>query len=502
MTLATDYPVLPAVTKFLQTGPKKMLINGERVSGVGDRTFQTLNPATQTILAEICEGDAEDIDRAVAAARNAFENVWSHTKPNERARLIHRLTDLMAEHLEELSQINVLDNGKTLAASSGWELPLSNDIFRYYAGMATQIQGETIPLSDAEPGEFLAYTLREPLGVVGQIIPWNYPMLMIAYKVSVALSCGNTVVLKPAEQTPLLALRFGELVCEAGFPPGVVNIVSGFGETAGAALSRHKDVDKVAFTGEHHTGRLVVQASTSNLKRVSLELGGKSPNIIFDDTPIEEAVRAGAGGIFVNQGQSCIAGSRLFVQRTIYESVVEGLTAHADTIRLGNGLDPNTDMGPLVSQAQLDRVTGYIRIGQEEGARVAAGGYRPKDPELADGFYIRPTVFRDVTNEMRIAQEEVFGPVVCVIPFDTEAEVVKLANSTCFGLGAGIWTRDIKRAHRLTRAIKSGMVWVNTYIDCDAAMPFGGYKMSGYGRECGREAIDLYTQSKAVWIKL
>ena len=502
MTVAIDFPVLPAVTHFLQGEPKKMLIGGKWVAGAAGRTFQTLNPATKTVLATVCEGDAEDIDRAVIAAHRAFENGWGQTKPNERARLLHRLTDLMEQHIDELAQLNVLDNGKTFAASREWEMVVSNDIFRYYAGMATQLQGETIPLSNAAPGEFFTYTLREPLGVVGQIIPWNYPMLMIAYKVSVALACGNTVVLKPAEQTPLLALRFGELVCEAGFPPGVVNIVSGFGETAGASLARHKDVAKIAFTGEYTTGRLVVQASTSNLKRVSLELGGKSPNIIFEDTPIAEAVQAGAGGIFINQGQSCIAGSRLFVQRSIYDAVVEGLAAHADSIRLGNGLDPDVQMGPLVSEAQQQRVLGYIQLGQEEGATLVAGGYAPQDSVLADGYYVRPTVFRDVTNSMRIAQEEIFGPVVCVIPFETEAEVIQAANETIFGLGAGVWTRDIKRAHRMTSAIKAGMVWVNTYIDCDAAMPFGGYKMSGYGRECGREAIDLYTQSKAVWIKL
>jgi phenylacetaldehyde dehydrogenase len=482
----------------------RLLIDGEWVEPASGRTFQTLNPANGEPLAEIAAGEAEDINRAVAAARRAFESgPWPRLTPAERQRLIWRLADGMEAALEELAQLETLDNGKPLAVARVADVPLSIEHLRYYAGWATKIEGETIPVSvPYAPGaRFFNYTLREPVGVVGQIIPWNFPLLMAAWKLGPALAAGNCVVLKPAEQTPLSALRLGELIQEAGFPPGVVNIVTGFGETAGAALAAHPDVDKVAFTGSTEVGKQIVQASAGNLKRVSLELGGKSPNIIFRDADLDAAAEGAAAAIFFNHGQCCCAGSRLFVEQPAYDRVVDRIAGFSRKIRLGPGWEADTEMGPLVSDEQHRRVSGYLDAGRGEGARVVCGGDRPGG-DLAGGYYVQPTVFADVRSDMRIMQEEIFGPVVAVTPFSDVEEVLAAGNDSTYGLAAGIWTQDITRAHRAAAALKAGTVWINCYNVFDAASPFGGYKQSGYGREMGHHALELYTQVKSVWVGL
>jgi phenylacetaldehyde dehydrogenase len=392
-----------------------------------------------------------------------------------------------------------LDNGKPLTVARVADIPLVVDHFRYYAGWATKVEGETIPVST--PGQrFLNYTLREPVGVIGQIIPWNFPLLMAAWKLAVALACGNTVVLKPAEQTPLSALRLAELFEEAGFPPGVVNIVTGYGETAGAAIAAHPDIDKVAFTGSTEVGRLIMQAATGNLKRVSLELGGKSPNIVFADADLDEAAIGAASAIYFNHGQCCCAGSRLFIEQKAYDKVVPRLIEYSEKIKLGPGMDPTSEMGPLVSSEQYDRVTGYLAAGKKEGAKAVAGGGRPK--ELSKGYFVRPTVFADVKPDMKVIREEIFGPVVCAIPFKDVEEVAAAGNDTTYGLAAAVWTRDIQKAHRMAETLKAGTVWINCYNVFDAASPFGGYKQSGFGREMGKAALEMYTQVKSVWVNL
>jgi acyl-CoA reductase-like NAD-dependent aldehyde dehydrogenase len=490
----------PAATEWLRK-PKRLLIGGEWVDAVSGKTFTSIDPATGETIAEVAEADKADIDRAVSAAREAFEKgpwYWTMT-PSERGRAIWKLAELMEEHIDELAELESLDNGKPIKLARGDDLPATIDHYRYFAGWANKITGETIPLSTAG-NQYFNYTLREPVGVVGAIIPWNYPLMMAAWKLGAALACGNTVVLKPAEQTPISILRFGELLDEAGFPPGVVNIVPGFGETAGAALAEHRDVDKVAFTGEYLTGQKIVHASEGNLKRVSLELGGKSPHIIFADAQMDAAVESAAGGIFYNQGQDCSAGSRVFIQRQAYDNVVSALADQARKLHVGRGLDPNTDMGPLVSGDQLTRVTGYIKAGEEEGARIVTGGKRMTDAKHERGFFVEPTVFADVTNDNRVAREEIFGPVVVCIPFTDEEDAVFQANNTFYGLAAGIWTQSPGRALGLARKVKAGTVWINCYNLVDAASPFGGYKMSGHGREMGRYALDLYTEIKSVWV--
>jgi phenylacetaldehyde dehydrogenase len=482
----------------------RLLIGGEWVEPASGKTFQTVNPATGETLAEIAAGESEDIDRAVAAARRAFESgPWPKMTPAERQKMIWRLADLIEAHLEEFAQLETLDNGKPLAVARVADVPLTIEHFRYYAGWATKIEGETIPVSvPYAPGaRFFNYTLREPIGVIGQIIPWNFPLLMAAWKLGPALAAGNCVVLKPAEQTPLSALRLGELIQEAGFPPGVVNIVTGFGETAGAALAAHPDVDKVAFTGSGEVGKLIVQASADNLKRVSLELGGKSPNVIFRDADLDAAADGAAAAIFFNHGQCCCAGSRLFVEKPAYDKVLERVSEMSQKIKLGPGWEPDTEMGPLVSEEQLRRVTGYLDTGRGEGACLVTGGGRP-DGDLAKGYFVQPTVFTDVRNDMKIMQEEIFGPVVAVTPFTDVEDVVRASNDTTYGLAAGIWTQDVAKAHRAAAALKAGTVWINCYNVFDAASPFGGYKQSGYGREMGHHALDLYTQIKSVWLRL
>ncbi len=484
---------------FLQRQPIKMLIGGQWVEAVSGKVFDTINPSTGKVLAKVAEGDREDINRAVAAARKAFEGgSWRKLTSSQRGRLLLKLADLIEQNAEELAQLETLDNGKPIKYSRGGDVPLTADHFRYFAGWVTKLEGETIPVS--VPNMF-TYTLREPVGVVGQIIPWNFPLQMAAWKLAPALACGNTVILKPAEQTPLSALRLGELVCEAGFPEGVVNIVPGFGETAGAALAAHPDVDKIAFTGSTEVGKRILRASVDNLKKVTLELGGKSPNIIFPDADLKFAIRGAMNAIFFNQGQVCTAGSRLFVHASVYDQVMGGLTDAASRMKLGASIDPATELGPLISQEQLERVTGYIETGRREGAKTMAGGERPGG-NLAQGYFVQPTVFDHVRDDMTIAREEIFGPVVVALPFEDVEEVAARANKSIYGLAAGVWTNDVKKVHKMAAALNAGVVWVNTYNQFDAAAPFGGYKQSGYGREMGHAVLDAYTQIKTVWVNL
>src|SRR5580693_8636170 len=475
----------------------KILINGKWVEAASGKTFATYNPATGEVLARVAEGDREDIDRAVKAARNAFETgPWSQLTASERGRVIWKLADLLEENLEEFAELESLDNGKPLKIARAADVPLAVDLFRYFAGWATKIEGNTIPISvPYAPGaKFLAYTLREPVGVVGQIIPWNFPLLMAAWKLGPALATGNTVVLKPAEQTPLTALRLGELIQEAGIPDGVVNIVPGYGETAGAALAAHPDVDKVAFTGSTEVGKLILQAAAGNLKKVSLELGGKSPNIIFDDADLDTAIPGAASAIFFNQGQCCCAGSRLYIEKKAFDKVVEGVADNASKIRVRPGFDPESDLGPLVSEEQLNRVCGYLESGSKEGAKAVTGGSR----EGTTGYFVKPTVLVNTNPKMKVVQEEIFGPVVTAIPFSDPSEIVATANDTIYGLAAGVWTRDIKKAHKMASKIKAGTVWINCYNIFDATLPFGGYKQSGWGREMGHEVLEHYTEVKSV----
>jgi len=492
--------VEPAVRQFISERTRRMLIDGKWVEAASGKTLTTYDPATEDPLAEVPAGEKEDVDRAVRAARRAFESgPWRRMTPSERGRALWKLADLIEQHTEEFAQLETLDNGKPLAVARVADIPLVVDHFRYYAGWATKVEGETIPVST--PGQrFLNYTLREPVGVVGQIIPWNFPLLMVAWKLGAALACGNTVVLKPAEQTPLSALRLGELLDEAGIPPGVVNIVTGYGATAGAAIASHPDLDKVAFTGSTEVGREVMRAAAGNLKRVSLELGGKSPNIVFADADLDQAAVGAASAIYFNHGQCCCAGSRLFIEQKAYDKIMPKLVDYSEKIKLGHGMDPATEMGPLVSREQYERVTGYLSAGTQQGARVAAGGGRPK--ELNKGYFVKPTVFTDVRPDMKITREEIFGPVVCAIPFKDPAEVAAAGNDTTYGLAAAVWTRDIQKAHRLAETLKAGTVWINCYNVFDAASPFGGYKQSGFGREMGKAALELYTQIKSVWVNL
>jgi len=500
-TLQQTYPSLDAaVGSFLGGRTRRMLIDGKWVEAASGKTFATSDPATELPLAEVPAGDKEDVDRAVKAARRAFDGgPWRRMTPSERGRAIWKLADLIERHGEEFAQLETLDNGKPITVARAADIPLVVDHFRYYAGWATKIEGETIPVSI--PGQrMLNYTLREPVGVIGQIIPWNFPLLMAAWKLGAALACGNTVVLKPAEQTPLSALRLGELLDEAGIPPGVVNIVTGFGETAGAAIAAHPGIDKVAFTGSTEVGRLIMKAAAGNLKRLSLELGGKSPNIVFADADLDEAAIGAASAIYFNHGQCCCAGSRLFIQERAYEKLMPRLIEYSKGIKQGPGMEPATEMGPLVSREQFERVTGFLDAGRKEGATVATGGGRPD--RFDRGFFVAPTVFTDVKDEMRIVREEIFGPVVCAIPFKDPAEVAAAGNDSDYGLAAAVWTKDIAKAHRMAETLKAGTVWINCYNMFDAASPFGGYKQSGFGREMGKAALELYTQIKSVWVNL
>jgi phenylacetaldehyde dehydrogenase len=449
----------------------------------------------------VAAGDKPDIDRAVQAARRAFESgPWRRFTPSQRGRLIWKLADLLEQNLEEFAKLETLDNGKPLSVARIADVPLAIDLFRYMAGWATKIEGHTIPISvPYAPGaKFFAYTQREPIGVVGQIIPWNFPLLMAAWKLGPALAAGCTVVLKPAEQTPLSALRLGELILEAGFPEGVVNIVTGFGETAGAALAAHPDVDKIAFTGSTEVGKIILRAASGNLKKVTLELGGKSPNIVCDDADMEAAIPGAASAIFFNHGQCCCAGSRLYVQKKSFDRVVEGVASAARKIKIGPGLDPTTEMGPLVSEDQLHRVMGYLNASASEGARTVVGGKRSGDR----GYFVQPSVLVDTKPGMKVLDEEIFGPVVCAIPFKNIEDVIPAANNNPYGLAGAVWTRDIAKAHSVASALRAGTVWINCYNIFDAALPFGGYKQSGWGREMGRDALELYTETKAVCVQV
>ncbi|MEN5215117.1 aldehyde dehydrogenase family protein [Pseudomonas pudica] len=479
---------------WIAAGPKRLLIGGQWLDAASGRRFDTLNPATEQVLCQIAEADSADVDAAVLAARKAFESAtWSGVSPHARTRMLLRIADQVERHADELAAIETLDNGMPLwyakAAANA-----AADIFRYYAGWCSKIHGSTIP-SDATG---FVYTLREPLGVCGQIIPWNVPVLMASIKLANALCCGNTLVLKPADLASLTSLRLAELIQEVDLPPGVINVLPGFGHTAGAALSQHLDVDKIAFTGSTAVGKQIVQASTSNLKKVTLELGGKAPNVVFADADLEKAVQAAVKTFCGNSGQVCSAGTRLFVQKAVYDEVLERVSQLASTFKVGDPLAPDTKLGPLISATQRDRVRGYIDAGQAQGARLHLGG----NPWSGAGYFVEPTVFGDVSNSMRIAQEEIFGPLLSVIPFEDEDDAVLQGNDTSYGLSAAVWTRDIARAHKVVRALKAGRVWINTYGEADPAMPFGGYKQSGWGREFGQESIEAYTQVKAVMLRM
>lgn len=483
------------VAAFLSQ-PKKLLINGQWVSSQFNQTFSVENPATTDNLAQVAHGKPEDVDLAVRAARKAFdEGPWTRITASERARMIWKLADLIEAHAEELAQLESLDNGKPLTVARAADVPLTVDIFRYMAGWCTKMHGETFPISvPYTPGtQYLSYTLKEPVGVVGQIIPWNFPLLMAAWKLAPALASGCTVVLKPAEQTPLSALLLGELALEAGLPNGVLNIVTGYGN-AGAALVQNSMVDKVAFTGSTEVGRLIVQGAAHNLKKVSLELGGKSPNILFADANLDLAIPGAASAIFFNHGQCCCAGSRLFVEERIYDQVVEGVSNLANAICVGDGFDAATQMGPLVSREQFDRVCGYVASGLADGAKARAGGSALE----RSGYFVKPTVLTHTTACMKVVQEEIFGPVVAVIPFKDTNAMLQEANNSEYGLAAGIWTQDINKAHAVSAKLRAGTTWINCYNIFDAALPFGGYKQSGWGREMGRQAMDLYTETKSV----
>ncbi len=479
-----------------QVKPGKLLINNEWYEARSGKTFEVINPATEETLTSVAEGDKADVDAAVKAARQAFENgPWKRISARDRGRLIRNVATLIEKHKDELAELETLNNGKPIGETTNADLPLVIDTFDYYAGLADKIHGDTLPVS----GNFFNYTLREPAGVVGQIIPWNFPLLMAAWKLGPALATGCTVVLKPAEQTPLSALRLGELLLEAGLPPGVVNIVPGYGPTAGAALASHMDVDKIAFTGSTEVGKTVMRlASESNLKRVSLELGGKAPNIIFADTDIDAAVNGAIRGIFFNQGEVCCAGSRLFVEESIREEFLEKLANKAQNMVVGNPLDKKTQMGAQVSRVQFEKILGFIEKGKAEGAQVLAGGGKAAEK----GFFVKPTVFGNVKDDSTIAREEIFGPVVSAMSFKDIDDLKERANKTIYGLSAGIWTRDIAKAHNLAKDIKAGTIWINCYNCFDAASPFGGFKQSGFGRELGTYALELYTQVKSVWVSL
>jgi aldehyde dehydrogenase (NAD+) len=481
-------------TRGIAVDRADLLIGGRRLPARSGRYFETVDPANEQVIAHVAEADAADIDAAVASARAALEGEWGHMRAADRGHALLRLADLIRQHQDDLIELESLDSGKPVSAIKRQDLPAVLDTLAYYAGWADKINGEVIP---ARP-DALTYTVREPIGVVGAIVPWNFPLMIGMWKIAPALACGCTVVLKPAELTPLTALKIGDLALAAGFPPGVLNVVPGFGKTAGAALVNHPDVDKITFTGSPLVGRQILQGAAGNLKRVTLELGGKSANIIFPDADLDAAVRAAGSGIFFNTGQVCSAGSRILVHKDIYDEVVERLVARAKGIRVGHPRDAGTTMGPLVSKAQMNRVLDYIEIGKREGAQLATGGTRLGD----SGFFVGPTVFAGVEHQMRISQEEIFGPVASVIRFNDDEDAIRIANGTQYSLAAGVWSSDIGRVHRFVRRLKAGTVWANTFGPTDVRLPWGGARDSGFGREHGAEAIANFTEPKAVWINI
>jgi phenylacetaldehyde dehydrogenase len=494
-----DPPKVGGATERFLAAPKLLLIDGEWRDAASGKTFETYDPATGDVLARVAEADSADVDIAVAAARRALDGPWSKMGPAERGRIIHRIGELILENAEQLAELEALDNGKPKAVALAADVQNAADIFFYMSGWATKLNGATMePTVPYMPGqEFHAYTRREPVGVVGQIIPWNFPLLMAAWKVAPALTCANTIILKPAEQTPLSALLLGQLALDAGLPKGVLNVLPGYGE-AGAALANHPGVNKVAFTGSTEVGKLIVKAAAGNLKRVSLELGGKSPNVIFDDADIEAAIAGAASGIFFNQGEVCTAGSRLYVQERHFDEVVEGVSAAAKNIKIGHGLDPDTEMGPLVSQEQFDRVTGYLAKGKAEGNRAVTGGSAIDRP----GWFVEPTVFVDNDPNNTLVREEIFGPVISAMPFSDLDDLARQANDSEYGLAAGVWTRDVSKVHKMARRLQAGTIYVNCYHVYAAELPFGGYKQSGWGREMGADVLNSYTETKTTIIAL
>ncbi len=480
--------------------PGKLFINGRAEDSFGGKTIEVRNPATGELLTTVPDGGQEDVDRAVAAARASFEKKsWRGMDPSKKEKILWNVADLLTKYKDELAALATLENGKTLREAAGADVGPAIDAFRYYAGWVRKLYGETIPVD----GGFLNYTLREPVGVVGAIVPWNYPLQLASWKVAPALACGCSVVLKPSEMTPLTALRLAEICLEAGIPEGVMNVVTGYGWTAGEALGRHMDVDKISFTGSTRIGRaLLKMSSESNLKRVSLELGGKSPNIVFPDCDLDSALKSAFWGIFSNKGEICSAASRLLVHADVHDKFLDQMVSRAKRLKVGDPFDKATGMGSQISQAQLDRILGYIQSGIDDGAKLLCGGERDTTGDNAKGFFVKPTVFSEVRPQMRIAQEEIFGPVVSAIRFKDEKEAVEIANSTIYGLVSAVWTRDLQLAHRVAGEIKAGSVWINTYNGFDTASPFGGYKQSGFGRDLGAHALEQYTNVKSVWVKL